>query len=225
MALTDRALTTVDALAGDLGISSPDSDTTAVLERLIESASRAIEQYVGRTLYYEAGIEERAGVVGRTKTLLLERRPIVSITSIEWDPDGDGSGATTVPATSYRIGDAEAGEVIRDEGTWQRYALGAGVRPDPIRGSDIELYTVTYTGGWVTPQQAADDGSLTRELPYDIEQAALLVASSMYRARGRDRAVKSRKTLGASITYHGGGSGGMGPDARALLSSYRRVLL
>jgi hypothetical protein len=75
------------------------------------------------------------------------------------------------------------------------------VTQDPYVGSEGDLYTVTYAGGYVTPQQAADNVLLTRSLPYDLEQACVQGVVAMYRGRGQDQRIAQESLLSYSVSY------------------------
>ena len=96
-------------------------------------------------------------------------------------------------------GGAWALQLVRRGGL--RGTVVHGVNFDPVASTQRDLIEVTYAGGFVTPQQDADDVSLTRSLPYDIEEAVIVMAAQRYKSKGRDMAVTSRKALKASISY------------------------
>lgn len=196
MALAALALTTVSALEQELGITPSSTGTTlALLERAIHAASQAIASALGRELHYATGRIER--VAGhRTPQLLARVTPLRSIASIVYLGDDVDE---TIEADDYEIEDADAGIIRRIGGVWLWTGRSTRIDADPLGGSELLLYRVTYTGGWVTPAQATE--LLPRDLPYDIEDAALRLAALVYRARGRDESIKSKKLLDASVTY------------------------
>jgi hypothetical protein len=197
VALAALALTTVSALEQELGIASGSAGTTlALLERAIHAASQAIASAVGRELHYATGRIER--VAGhRTPQLLVRVTPLRSIASIVYL--SSSGGEETIEADDYEIEDASAGIIRRVGGVWLWTGRVTRIDADPLGGSELLLYRVTYTGGWVTPEQAT--GLLPRDLPYDIEDACLRLAALVYRARGRDESIRSKKLLDASVTY------------------------
>lgn len=195
MALSANALTTVANLRDELGITTGDYDTT--LERLINAASERFASLCRREFAYSASAVERVKG-GGTGHILVRRAPIVSIEAIKLST---GDSTTTYDATDYRIASANAGLIERINGCWPETADLVGVNFDPVASTQRDLIEVTYAGGFVTPQQDADDAELTRSLPYDIEEAVIVMAAQRYKSKGRDMAVTSRKALKASISY------------------------
>lgn len=197
MALKALALTTVQTVAEDLGVASGSAD--ALLERLIHESSQRVATALDRTLHYTASAVDDVEGYGR-RLLLLPRTPLVSVTSIAYVED-DGT-TTPLAADAYAIEDAQAGHVRRVGGSvWSWTGRAAGIRPRAVAGSAQRRWRVTYTAGWVTPQQAADDPTLTRDLPYDLEALCIQGVVALYRARGSDPAVTRRQVLDASISY------------------------
>lgn len=206
MAATD--LTLPATVAAELGVSASDER----LPRYIAVASDAARQYLNRDpLHYEAGIVETVAGFG-TARLVLQRLPVLSIASIEFD-------GQAISADAYEIEDGGAGLVFRRVGwPWTTTDAG-GIVGGPLPGYERRLLEVTYTGGWVTPGQTG-----TRTLPYDIEEAVIQTVVGMYRSRGRDREIASESLGAASVTYARGGEGGVLPaTAKALLTPYRLI--
>ena len=218
MALTAQALTTLDTLKSELGITSSSDD--AYLERTIESASARLQSLLARLVYYQVDIVETVTGSGNP-FIIVDRAPIVSISSIEYD-SGQGT-STEYESTLYRIDDAEAGTIERENAWWPDTRDFVNVTLDRLTGTRRRNIRVTYTGGWVTPQQAADDVSLTRNLPYDIEDAVISMAVDSYRSRGRDTSIKSQKLLSASVSFDTGTSAGQySALVQNVIEAYRR---
>lgn len=221
MALSAQALTTVALLADELSIATPasDSDEEARLERYIERASEQLATLLGRDLHYATDHTVKMAARDPYRLQLPDGapRPLKAITSIVFD---DGSTSTTVTAADYEIEDSGAGWIRRINGRWT-FTGAADAFGDPFAARLPEhLYTLTITAGWVTPQQAIDDGGLTRDLPHDIEDAALALAAQRYWRRGRSRDVKSRKLLSASVSYFDSGEGHQAEIIQDVLTRY-----
>lgn len=189
----DSDLTLAATLATELGVSSGD----AKLPRIISAASDACLRYLNRRrLHYGAAISELVATFGRRR-ILLDVTPLLSITSVTL-VDG-----TVLDASQYAIDEDEAGLLLR----LSRWSDSALVRPgmtyqDRDGGSERKGTTIVYAGGWVTPVQASAGGSPpARTLPYDIEQAALVVAAAMYRSSGADPRVQSESLGDYSVNY------------------------
>lgn len=188
MALTNTiALTTVATMLDELGLSGTSYDTR--LERYILQLSEAAAKYCDRPFRKESRALTMRGT--NTTRLVLPVRPITSITSIV-------VAGTTLDADDYEIEDAEAG-IIFNEGGWPRadYGVPWSIARDPMGGTAKAEVVVTYTAGYVLP----NDSSGTRNLPYDIEQAIIMGVVSAFRQRGQDRNVASKATGDASISY------------------------
>ena len=222
MALSSRALCTLVDLKGELGITNDTNDTR--LERLIESATNAIERYCGRSngFHYEAArVDDLRGFSG--PLMHLPKTPVVSIASIVWDPDDAND---TIDSSLYALDEATQGRVYREDGWHWTAAYQEYLVDTPLPGTEQRLYRVTYACGYVTAKQAQDDALLTRNLPHDLEDACLQLASLRYRWNPRDPNVTAEKIGSWSASY--GGTAGVGaaiPDGIAgLLASHKRVV-
>lgn len=180
MALSTKALTTVARVQVPLG-----SVDSAVLEPLIEEASEYLMSLCNRNLYYATGAVEYVAGFGDRKLTLKKHVPLLSLSSIVYDPDDANE---TIDATDYAIlGDGNPGWVHRINGNWLWTATQHGfVSYEPLAGTELPLYKVTYTGGYVTPQQVADAVATPRTLPYDIERAVVDLVVALYRRSSRD---------------------------------------
>lgn len=222
MALSAQALTTLAEVKTELMISGSSEDS--YLERLIESASARIAGYCNRAFYWEADIAEAVAGYGHNNLIVL-RAPIVSISSITYSD-------SAVDADNYSVGDAEGGLIYRKDGWSWTASYRVSASPEKFPGSENKSYEVIYSGGYVTQNQVDLDGSLTRTLPYDLEDACIEFVTSRYSARGRDRNLTSEKIGAASETYAQSSSSdvsgtGKGiPDSiKGTLNVYRRAIL
>lgn len=190
MALVTGSLVTLATVKTELGISSSTDD--AYLERVIAASTDTISAFCRRTFHYETGIVEKVSG-SATPYMTLAKAPLVSIASITYD-------GSTVDSTDYEIHDAKAG-LVYNKGTWIWYATGgAGITHLPKVGTERKMYTVTYTGGYITAAQ--DNGTtLIRNLPYDLEDACVQLVNYRYKARARDMSIASESLLNASVSY------------------------
>ena len=212
MAASD--LTLPATVATELGGGVQSSDPR--LPRLIAVASNAILQHLNRKqLHYAAGFEESLAGYG-TPRLLLSLTPVLSVTEVLLD-------GTEVDPASYSIEDADAG-ILRHSNCWAWTGVNRGGLPpqtDRAAGSERPAYALTYTGGYVTPAQAAGGGP-ARSLPYDLEEACIQAVVALYRGNGRDPEVAS-EALGAYSVSYRGQVGGIVPDKMLpLLARYVR---
>lgn len=210
MPLSAKALTTVARVQRLPGLSNVDP---LVIEDLIEEASERFASEVDREIYYKASHVAWVPGYGDMLLRLRDHVPITSVASIEYNRDA-GTTTDTVESTDYTITAMErAGEdigIIRHlGGGWNWTArTTSDITRDPLPGTEEPAYKVTYAGGWVTPQQDADDGALTRNLPRDIERAVIDHVIAMYYARGRNPAVVSKSTARGSIQHTRGSVSG-----------------
>lgn len=207
-------------VAADLGISSD-----ATVERCVTAASRAIATYCGRKFEKGTALVEYPAGYGRP-VLILSRPPILTITSVV-------EAGSTLASTEYTVeGElAEAGLLRRVSGVWMFTATVGGRITDVLDAHQGESgsfgITVTYDGGYSTPGQILLAGSGTITLPEDVQEAAIITATQIYRQRGTDANVASESIGDWSVTYAGTntaiGRGGPIPErAAALLGPYMR---
>lgn len=218
MALASNALTTIATLESVLGLASGSADTA--LTRAINEASAIADSYAGRVFYRQTAITEKhVGLFG--PILTIKNAPLNSITSVSYL-------GTAVDSSTYEIHDANVGQIYRVSGTWEgvesSYVDSSGTL---YAGAGRKVWTIVYDGGWYTPNQAS--GQITRNLPYDIEQAAIAIAIYLYRAEARDPTLSSESLMDASQSYATSSlSSGASwldqavPGAAAILRRYRR---
>lgn len=214
ISLSTNALVELSQLKSELGISGDSENDN--LNRIINSISQQIEKYVGRKLYYEADIEEKVAGYG-TNFLMVSRTPLISIDSITYSD-------ATEDSNNYEIhGDGNSGLIYRPGGwvnTSESFNTYAG---DPIAGTNRKTYTITYTGGYITQKQDTD-GVGTRNLPYDIEDAALILSVSRYRKTGSSLGVKSESLLSGEVTYFDSSAHGIPEIVKSILNPYREIV-
>ena len=202
MALATNALTMISTVETELSLTADAQD--AELTRYIDTASDQIERYVTRKLYYGSAIVEKVAGSGDA-FLWISRTPLSSITSVVYD-------SSTVGSSTYEIYEADQGSIYRS----------AGWNDTKISATDYTRYQVTYVGGWITPQQAADDVALTRNLPWDLETACISIVVGLWRQKGADRTIRSESVLNTSVNYERH-AGGIDPSVRAILDTYKRM--
>jgi hypothetical protein len=218
------ALTTLAAVKLNLGITDGKDD--AWLQTQIDSASMVICNYLGvemaddgtRTLGQETLVEtlDRRSrypwlppfgiVVPRREAdarITLARRPVRGIASI-------AENGTALDPADFEL-EATTGIVRR---------LSSAL----VAAWPCTLIVVTYTAGWLLP------GQDNRNLPPDIEQAAIGLVQASWFARKRDPNVKSENIFGIrQVDYFFGTPGqGAGPlpvDVMAKLGPYRNMSL
>ncbi len=74
----------------------------------------------------------------------------------------------------------------------------------------------------MTPEQAG-----TRDLPYDLEDACILLVAKRFRRKGKDPGIKSKKLMSYAVTYGGQGAGdsvmGIPAEIAHMLNPYKRL--
>jgi hypothetical protein len=201
-ALPNRWLTTLDALGEEIGAEAVQANVPHY-ERLIASASAAIERYCGR-IFAQQRYQELIFAT-KDQRLYLSRAPVVSIGSIVHDDD---------TLTGYRVEYAQAGVLYRADG-WHLY------------GTDPE-WTVTYVAGYRLPGQTNAMELTGPALPSDVEAAVLeSIKVWDYEAEPSERITS--KTLGLTgdrIDYAVSATrGALPPLAKSLLASWKRLVL
>ncbi len=227
MTLAAQVLTTLGVVKDELGVVGSTDD--AKLERYITAASARVESFCNRSFFQELGRVDKVPGFG-SFFLLVPKTPIVgAITSILDD-------TTVVPVEDYEVDDPKAGK-IRNQRGW-RWTVGHQrnfIEIEPLPGSEKSLFTITYDGGFVTPQQVVIDQALSipvglvRTLPDDLEDAVIQLVTLRYRKRGIDPSIKSTKTLSHSGSYAGvessanKDSGGFPDSIAAMILPFRRL--
>lgn len=171
------ALTTLDAVKPGLDVGDGDD---AALTDLIGQASAAIVTYTGRTFGREV-VQEVVRLHRPVTGIVLERAPVVSVSAVM-------EGAATLSTTDYEA-DLKAGIVRRlsSSGCYRTFDAGT--------------VTVSYTAGWLLP---GEDG---RDLPADIEGAAVALVRHLWNERGAWRGLQSVALGSSNITYRNPASG------------------
>ena len=192
MALTDRvAFALLADLKSDLGISAATFDSS--LERRILAASELIESWCGRSFRYAAGFVERVKGEG-WPSITLSKTPVISIASIVLD-------GSTIPSDAYSLTDADRGRVYRPDGWAWTASLLASASPERVTGTEEAAFVVTYTAGFVLPNDSVQNPAGASPLPSSVVEACLLWAAELHLGRGSRGDVVSEQVGDASIAY------------------------
>jgi hypothetical protein len=217
--LSSSALTTATVAAAQISGANATTDQ-ALLERLINAASAAIEAYCCRKFAKTTGYVETLELPAGSH-LLLSLLPVASISTIKIDGD---------TITGYTLDDASAG-IVHLDGGWYRddysdiieYGIDKSESPSGavLFGTTRRVCVATYTGGYVLPKDvSAGPPAVVQTLPDDLEQACVMTVASLWRRRGSDVAAAE---YNGTNTAMGRGRGGIIPDAVASqLDAYRR---
>lgn len=202
-------LTTLETVKTALGITDDANDVQ--IDDQIERVSAEIAKYIGVragadgnvTLGRETVVETFRGVCA-AEVLLLSRFPVSSLTSVVAD-------GTTLAGTDYEL-DAATGMLYRLSGDHRCHWYGTKI-------------VFTYVAGWLLPE----DGT-NRNLPQDIEDAAIAAIAASNSMRGRDPMLRSETVVGVgsqeyAVSGPGEGSTALPYSATSLLDRHRRYYI
>jgi hypothetical protein len=211
-AAASTALTTLDAVKTELGITGTADD--AWLQSQIDVASTLCCAYLGVVMATDGSMrlgretltetirlnrgERRRRFDVRRRDLMLSRWPVVQVNSVTID-------GTALLGDEYEV-DGASGVLLR---------LGGG-QPSHWVGNTVE---VRYEAGWLLPGQPG------RNLPNDIEDAAIGLVKVQWYSRTRNPLVKAESVPGVvDVQYRVGATGTNGalpPEVTAKLDPYR----
>lgn len=149
-------LTTVKRVQDELGLSAGTDD--GLIRALIVSASAAVSSYCHRAFARESYVETTGGFGGIR--LQLARTPIVKLTSVYAD---------TTLYTDVSIMDADKGWLYRRAGFGSTAQAFGGLAAGgsfmdygyPLDRQEEPSYSVTYTAGYILPEQARATGTVS----------------------------------------------------------------
>lgn len=219
-------LTTLARLQAELKNTS--SANTTELTAIIVETSYDLAHRCNRDFYYASNFVEN--VSGQaTPYLTVKRHTPIDITkpvSIVFD-------AALYDPNVYSIStrDARLGRIFNRTGWYWTALFLPNVQMDPFTGYSNPLYQVTYSGGFVTPQQALDNPTDpvlgTRTLPFDLERACLDWCVARWALRGQNPLLKSERLM--SYSYQLANLEGLGvgltgvPSVDAAIARYQRI--
>jgi hypothetical protein len=179
-------LTTRAKLKAHIGIPAANTTKDALLDTIIEGVSGFIETTTNRVF----DITEYTEVLDGTPLdeIFLKQYPLIDVLSLfvngtEIDLDAEEEAETVVI-------DNETGSVYREGGF----------------GSGRKAVRVTYTAGYVLPEEAesgvdvSESGVVGEDLPAALEGAAIRLSARVYERRTAE-GVSSVSPTGLSVTY------------------------
>jgi len=180
-----------------------------LIEQKINAVSNYIEKYCDRKFKSQTYTDEPYTGTGRQK-LVLKQWPITDLASVKM------SGTLlNVPDYSMSDEDALRGELYAPNG-WSWDGALVGLVGEPL--APYRPYQITYTAGYVFPQDATTE--VPRTLPYDLEEACVELVSVKLTTRGIEN-VKSEHLGDASMSYF---EDDLPPTIKAVLDRYRRYV-
>ena len=182
------ALTTLAAVKLHLGISTSDASDDALLTQIINQASADIESRCNRTLTRETRTAETYTGDGGKK-LYLDLYPVTAVAAVTLDG---------IAVTDYVL-TPKAGLLYREDGWTKKSAI-----------------VVTYTGGYQL-EAVTGPPAIARDLPFNLEYAAILWVATAYNSRGSEHL--SDESIGPlkSVFWQ------EQPAITAIVGKYRRV--
>jgi len=207
------------AQLGDLMVMLNATASSSGMDLSLTQASDWANRYVGYTLQRQVYQETVAGY--GSQRLMLERVPIMKVQ--RFFDSTTTEEATELCSTQYRVSDANAGFINRDQGfQWtaqERWNLGKYVVPN----SELEPWLVVYEAGYQVGETSSTDAKWAttttyNTLPPTIERAVLLRAGEMYQGM---TGVQSMKVGPLSVTYSSEGQ----DKPEGLLYPFLRVVV
>lgn len=202
MAGDPNNLTTLATLKAELKISVSTFD--AVLSTYISWASSFVSDQCNRVFYYRRNVIEP--VVGfATPNLQVRVATPIDVLTVPTPPLTITLDSGGVDPQTYFVKDAKAGIIFNQSGWFWTASTLPNVRQNPYPGQENPLYTITYSGGFVTPQQALDNPSdpilSVRTLPPDLEMITIIICVYLYRHQGVDPMIESEHLMSYGIGY------------------------
>lgn len=190
-------LTELDTVKAELGITSTDFDT--LLTRFIKVSSDKIRNYCGRDFALTT-VDETITHDGRFR-IVLSKFPVTTVTSVTYK-------GVAVDSANYILTNPDAGflDYISTD-TW-KYTGGA------------YDYVIRYQYGYVLPSFATG----TRNLPYDLEQAAIDLVKQAYFSRERDPDIAKETVPQVYETQYRSAIAGSSADKTSIPSSVATLL-
>ncbi len=197
--LASYALTSLEAVKEELGISVSDTSQDNRLTRLINAASSAIAKYCSRSFERALVVDERQPLAGGPR-VVFNRPPLNEITSITVEDQ-----ATTFDTTAYILENAEAGIVFMKAGLPAYSMARWGIAQNRQPGTEAPILLLTYDGGYTTQAQSdEEDGDFEGDdvtLPPDLETACIDLVSYYNAQRGAAGVIVSETLGDASVDY------------------------
>ncbi len=178
MSLDSNALTNLADVKQALNLNTS-TDYDELLETLTNAASKAIAAFCQRDFVSQSYTEYYDGT--GTGDLVLNQRPIVTLTSVWEDSDREfGSDDLLTEADDDIVVDYTAGIISK---------IGSSILSDSDAtwSSGIQSVKVTYTAGYTT-------------VPFDVQQACIETVMHWYNNRGR-LGLSSMSLGGVSVSF------------------------
>jgi hypothetical protein len=194
-------LTTVTRLQAELKNTAKVMAASVELAAIIVEVSWDLASRCNREFYYASNVVEYVAGFASTNLQVSKHCPIDVTPPATVAVTFDGG---PIDPNVYTIPDPGLGFIYNRTGWYWTASLLPNVQQDPFAGYENRLYQITYSGGWVTPQQALDNPAdpilSVRTLPFDIERACLLCCVMWYRMQAQNPLFKSERLMSYSYT-------------------------
>ena len=223
-------LTTLGRLQAELRNTTAvkSADAVAQLTATILEVSYDIARRCNRDFFYVSNFVEQVSGYA-TPYLTVKRHTPIDISKTVTVTSDVGSYDTSAYTITPQM--ARLGRIFSKLGGWSWSATFlSNIGQDPFTSYEDPYYRVTYSGGYVTPQQALDnpnDPTLgVRTLPYDLERACLDWCIARWTMRGQNPLLKSERLMSYSYQLDTAAvtTGATGvPSVDAAIARYQRI--
>jgi hypothetical protein len=204
------ALTTLQHVKADLGLTNVNAARDEVLARMIDDVSSAIVTFCDRTFARDSVTEKLQGY-GQTE-LMLNRTPLALVSEVRYRGLEVEEAADTDDSAGWMISDKDAGFLYRGDGFDPTQPTRTFITTEYAPGPGARAWEVDYVGGYLMPGDnltasgvmsisVGDDGSYGFNLPDDEDLFfPLLVPGDVVRTAGFNNTSNNRRHTVVSRT-------------------------
>lgn len=189
---------TLNELKARMGVPVSDTADDAIMEAVIEAASRMIDKFCNRFFYQTSAGQVR--YFTPASEVLTFCDDVVTVTAIATDRNLDRTWSNVIPAADY-----ELGPLNNAVSSWPY----TEIRIKPLAGDSfdlgLEMVKVTGTWGWAT-------------VPDAVNEACLITAARYFKRKDAPFGVAGGGEVGQSVALRA-----VDPDAGVLLAPYRKI--
>lgn len=198
MAITN-GYATLNELKARVGIPVADTTDDAILEAVVEAASRTIDVVCNRQFFSSAAQTRYFDVHSGVKVFIDD---LQSATLVATDRNLDRTFSNTVVSADYELGP------LSNAAYGRPYTV---IRIKPLAGQSFdlgrEMLKITGTWGWAT-------------VPDAVNEACILLAERLFRRKDAPFGVAGQGEVGNSVALRA-----VDPDIELMLSGYKRFSL
>lgn len=188
---------TLAELKARMGVPVSDTADDAIMEAVIEAASRAIDGYTNRVFYSTAG---QARYFSPASEVLCFVDDVQSVSAVATDRNLDRTWSNSIPGADIELGplnNAAAGRPYTE------------IRMKPLAGDsfDLGLEMVKVTGTWGFAA-----------VPDAINEACLITAARYFKRKDAPFGVAGGGEVGQSVALRA-----VDPDVQVLVAPFRKI--